>query len=65
MELEAFLTCKEVASRYGVSTETVWRWIRSGKLPAVLIGGRNYRVRLEDLQEIETPDKNRNKACLP
>lgn len=48
-----FLTCKEVAQKYRVSEETVWRWIRTKKLHAVRIGTRNYRVRREDLEAFE------------
>ena len=51
MEKE-FYTCKEVAARYGVCEDSVWNWIRSGKLKALKIG-RNYRIRREDLEEFE------------
>lgn len=33
--MEMLLTCKEIASRYKVSEDTVWRWIRTKKLAAV------------------------------
>lgn len=42
----------EVAARYGVCEDSVWSWIRSGKLKALKIG-RNYRIRREDLEEFE------------
>lgn len=45
-------TCKEVAERYGVKTETVWDWIRTGKLKAFRIG-RLYRVSEECLTSFE------------
>lgn len=51
--IKELFTCKEVAARYNVSEDTVWRWIRTKKLPAVKIGSRNYRVRLEDLIAFE------------
>jgi excisionase family DNA binding protein len=31
-----------------VSKQTIWRWVRSGQLPAVRVGVR-YRIRREDL----------------
>ena len=55
MEKE-FYTCKEVAARYGVCEDSVWAWIRSGKLKAVRIG-KQYRVRKEDLVEFERGEK--------
>lgn len=51
MEKE-FYTCKEVAARYGVCEDSVWSWIRSGKLKALKIG-RNYRIPKEALAEFE------------
>lgn len=44
-----FLTALEVAERMRVSKMTVYRLIKSGKLPAVRIG-KGYRVREEDLE---------------
>lgn len=51
--MDGLLTCKEVAQKYKVTEETVWRWIRTQKLPAVKIGSRNYRIRREDLEAFE------------
>lgn len=51
--MERLFTCREVAKRYGVSRETVWRWIRTKRLCAVKVGTRNYRVRGEDLEAFE------------
>lgn len=44
-----FLTASEAAERMRVSKMTVYRLIRSGKLPAVQIG-KAYRVREDDLE---------------
>lgn len=30
---EMYLTTAQVATRYQVSRETVWRWVRQGRLP--------------------------------
>jgi excisionase family DNA binding protein len=45
---QRLLTAGEVAEQLRVSTMTVYRLIRRGELPAVRVG-RNYRVRVEDL----------------
>ena len=44
-----FLTAAEAAERMRVSKMTVYRLIRSGKLPAVRIG-KAYRVKEDDLE---------------
>lgn len=44
------LTLTEVASRLGVSVETVRRLIKSGALKAAKVGGQ-FRVREEDLND--------------
>jgi excisionase family DNA binding protein len=45
-----FLTALEVAERMRVSKMTVYRLIRSGKIPAVRIG-RAFRVREDDVEK--------------
>lgn len=42
---DRLLTQREVASRFGVSSETVRRWTRAGFLRAVRIGRRAIRYR--------------------
>jgi excisionase family DNA binding protein len=32
---DRLLTTREVAERFGVVTETILRWVRSGRLPAI------------------------------
>lgn len=44
-----FLTAWEAAERMRVSKMTVYRLIRSGKLPAVRVG-KTYRIQDEDLE---------------
>ena len=44
-----FLTVGEIARRLRVSNMTVYRLVRSGRLPAVRIG-RGYRIREEDVR---------------
>ncbi len=48
---ERFFTTEEVAERLRLNKVTVHRWIRSGKLPAVNLGGTSgYRVRGTDVE---------------
>ena len=51
--IKELFTCKEVAARYNVSEDTVWRWIRTGSLNAVKINSRNYRITMESLEAFE------------
>ena len=45
-----FLTVDQVASRFGVSTDTIWRWKRSGDFPlAVKLSPGTTRWRLSDI----------------
>lgn len=56
-----YLTVQQVAERYGVSTDSIWRWKRSGDFPApVRIGPNCTRWRLSDLVEHES----QMKACF-
>ncbi|PHQ66899.1 MAG: AlpA family transcriptional regulator [Paracoccus sp.] len=50
----SFLTVEQVAARYGVSTDTIWRWKRVGEFPkAVKVGPGATRWRVSDLLEFE------------
>jgi excisionase family DNA binding protein len=46
---ERLLTARELADRLGVSVETVLRWARRGKLPAVYLSSRAIRFREDDV----------------
>ncbi len=48
-----FLSLDDVAARLDVHYQTVYRWVRSGRLPAVKVNGR-YRVTEADLLVLET-----------
>ena len=50
--MEKMYTCEAVAKRYRVKRETVWEWIRTGKLGACKIG-KEYRVSESHLREFE------------
>lgn len=41
--MDKFYTCEEVAEHLKVKVQTVWGWIREGRLPAVRVG-KCYRV---------------------
>lgn len=45
-----YYTCEEIAEKFKVSKETVWIWIRKGKLGAVKLG-KHFRVSEKDLQD--------------
>ncbi|MBX4187765.1 MAG: helix-turn-helix domain-containing protein [Candidatus Doudnabacteria bacterium] len=42
---------EELAQFFGVSDQTIWRWCKSGKLPAFKIGSQ-WKVRQSDLNRI-------------
>jgi len=46
-----YFTAEEVAEVLKVTTESVRRWIRDGKLKSVKLGGRYIRVSQADLDE--------------
>ena len=49
-----YLSVDQVAQRYGVSTDSIWRWKRAGDFPAaVRIGPNCTRWRLSDILEHE------------
>ena len=48
-----YLTLKEVSKWLRVSTYTLRRWIKSGKLKAVKVGKRgDWRVEVEEINKI-------------
>jgi len=59
MENKAYYTTEEIANMLSIHVATVRRWIRDGKLPAILLG-KSYRVTREDLvQFLEERRTNR------
>jgi excisionase family DNA binding protein len=49
--MEELLTIEQVAERLQVNTETVRRWLLSGKLKGTKIGGSLWRIQEVDLRE--------------
>lgn len=47
-EGDPILTVKQLAARYSLSRDTVYKWLRRSGLPRVKEGG--YRIRLSDFE---------------
>lgn len=45
---DPILTVKQLATRFGLSRDTVYKWLRRGSLPRVKEGG--YRIRLSEFE---------------
>ncbi|MFO8059601.1 MAG: Uma2 family endonuclease [Bacillota bacterium] len=45
--MSALLTARELAETLSLSVETIWRYTRQGKIPAVKLAGRQYRYERE------------------
>ncbi|MCL3882995.1 helix-turn-helix domain-containing protein [Marivita sp. GX14005] len=49
-----YLSVEQVALRYNVSKDTIWRWRREGDFPKpVKLGGKTSRWRLADIEAWE------------
>jgi excisionase family DNA binding protein len=48
---EALLSVEEVAEHFGVTTTTVYRWCKEGRIPCLKIG-KHWRVRREELVDL-------------
>lgn len=52
---ETYLSVEDVAARYDVSKDTIWRWRREGDFPKpIKLGPRITRWRLSDLEKHES-----------
>ena len=49
LEYDKLLTPGEVAAVFGVDQQTVRRWVRTGKLPAIRTPGGTRRYRASDV----------------
>ena len=50
-----YLTVDQVAVHFNVSTDTIWRWKRSGQFPkAIRVGRGTTRWRIEDIESYES-----------
>jgi len=46
-----FYTPKQIAKMIGVSDFTIWRYIKAGKLKAIKLTARNFRISEKDLNQ--------------
>ncbi len=59
------LTVEDVAAQIGKSVETVRRYIRTGRLPALRVEGKNtneYRINADDLHAIDARTQSHTQA---
>ena len=47
---KGYYTTKEITEMLGVCRDTVWRYIRSGKLKAIKLTERNFRIEKKELE---------------
>jgi excisionase family DNA binding protein len=52
------LTVRDVAAEYGVAIDTVYRWIKSGRLRPLRLPSGNYRFRREHLTAFDDECRN-------
>lgn len=61
-----YLSTTQLAARYGIARETVWRWVKRGRLPEpVRMSQRCARWNLRELEDSERtsmPDSRATKA---
>lgn len=64
---DGLLTINQVAEYLGVHRDTVSSLIRSGRLPALQLGGRKagWRISKDDLLAFVSEGKSRDGATLP
>jgi excisionase family DNA binding protein len=48
---DKILNVVELATFFGVSAQTIWRWCKMGKIPAFKIGSQ-WKIRQSDLNKI-------------
>lgn len=62
MAKEIWLNTTEIAGRLHIHVETVRRWLRSGMLRGVRVGGKSgYRIRERDLNKFLKSKENSGK----
>lgn len=55
---EKMYTTVDLAVKYGVCLRTVLRWIKSGRLKAIKLNGRIYRIPESAMRDFERGDFN-------
>ncbi len=59
-----FLTPAEVAERMRVSTTTVLRWVHDGRLPAIRVSDRVYRIPVRSFEQFLAGRPQRRPAIV-
>jgi len=57
--MNRLLTPKQVANKLSVSEYTIWRYIKAGKLKAIKLTKRNFRIDEKDLVQFLKKHKTR------
>ncbi len=52
-----YCTCKEVAEMFKVKVNTVWLWIRQGRLDVIKLCYNYYRISDEAIKQFEANSK--------
>ena len=62
MSERKWFTAREVAEHFNVTPQTVWLWIKAGKLKAYKINSKHYRINASDIIEFHRRmnDEQRN-----
>ena len=64
---DKIMNVEQLAKFFGVSDQTIWRWCKSGKIPAFKIGAQ-WKIRQSDINKIInqkiTSKKAENQAKL-
>lgn len=55
-----YYTVAEAAEVLGVSPSTIWRWIKSRRLPAYRVGPKNIRIEKTDVEAAIRPAREEN-----
>ena len=48
---DEIMNVEQLAKFFGVSDQTIWRWCKSGKLPAFKIGAQ-WKIRRSDISKV-------------
>ena len=56
--MEKVYSAKEIATKFDVSVETVWRWFRKGNLAYIKIGGKKMVTEKEFKRFLEKGNNN-------
>lgn len=64
VRMPAYLTTSDVATRLGVSLDSVRRWLRSGELKGTPFGRAGYRIEEADFQEFLSHRREPSRSSL-